>query len=160
MSKFFKIFEYLYFQRGLAEEYLIQALQSVSSENDKLSSKAQQWLHDFDIMTRSLNVERYWNSVQTNEEHETTRMMKANYSEREMNSSSKTPTTIELVYDGYKTSSSEESTDEAILIDLVKVEEAYSKIRSKMHVALESGRKVKEIIYEFSRDTTPTTPKM
>ncbi|CAG8648628.1 10939_t:CDS:2 [Funneliformis caledonium] len=71
------------FQRDLAEVNLRQALQSVSSENDKLSSKAQQWLHDFDIMTRSLNVERYWNAVQTNEEREITRTMKAIYSEKE-----------------------------------------------------------------------------
>ncbi|RHZ79032.1 hypothetical protein Glove_152g13 [Diversispora epigaea] len=48
--KFFKTFEYSSFQRDLAEKDLRQALESVSLENSELSSKAQEWLRDFDII--------------------------------------------------------------------------------------------------------------
>ena len=66
-----------------------------------------------------------------------------------MKSSGKTPT-IDVVYDGYETSSSdytsadteEKSTDETLLIDLTKFEEAYSKLDPNCMWVLESGRKV------------------
>ncbi|CAI2183629.1 4220_t:CDS:2 [Funneliformis geosporum] len=81
--KFFKTFEYPSYQRDLAEEDLRQALEGVISEEDQLSSKAQQWLLDFDKMIHSLNVKRYWNSIQASEEREITRIMKVIFSEKE-----------------------------------------------------------------------------
>ncbi|RGB21889.1 hypothetical protein C1646_94305 [Rhizophagus diaphanus] len=55
-----------------------------------------------------------------------------------------TPNKLQATYDESDTSSSE--------IDLIKFEEAYSKLDQNCMWTLESGRKVEEVIYEFARN--------
>ncbi|CAG8715188.1 7630_t:CDS:2, partial [Funneliformis mosseae] len=197
--KFFKSLDYTFSQCNQAEEDLKRALETISSENDELSSKAQEWLRNFDIMIKSLSIERHWTSTKVNEKRKKTQALELISAEKEeqhfynvrsniaveydsasddfqvrtqrlssfkepsdskkMKSSGKTPT-IDVVYDGYETSTSdytsadteEKSTNEMLLIDLAKFEEAYSKLDPNCMWVLESGRKVKEVIYEFARN--------
>ena len=73
--KFFKSLDYTFSQRNQAEEDLKRALETISSENDELSSKAQDWLRNFDVMIKSSGTERHWTSTKVNEEREKTQAL-------------------------------------------------------------------------------------
>ncbi|CAG8660593.1 15788_t:CDS:2 [Funneliformis caledonium] len=157
--------------------------------NDELSSKAQEWLHNFDIMIKSSGIERHWILTKVNKKREKTQALELISAEKEeqhfynvrsniakrfnkhpssfkepsdskkIKSSGQTPT-IDVVYDGYETSTSDytsadtekKSTDETLLINLVKFEEVYSKLDPNCMWVLESDQKVEEVIYEFARN--------
>ncbi|PKY52298.1 hypothetical protein RhiirA4_496198 [Rhizophagus irregularis] len=83
MVKFFKTLEYTFSQREQAEKDLRSALETISSEEGELSSKAPEWLRNFDVMRKSSSAERHWTSTKVNEEREKTRALKLISAEKE-----------------------------------------------------------------------------
>ena len=81
--KFFKDLEYLSSNRDQAERDLRKALEDLSKEDSNLSAQARWWLCDFDRITHSIAIEKYWNSLQVMEENERTQMWMAVFSEKE-----------------------------------------------------------------------------
>ncbi|CAI2176853.1 14016_t:CDS:2 [Funneliformis geosporum] len=83
MVKFFKTLEYTFSQRDQAEKDLKRALETISSENGELSSKALEWLRNFDVMIKSSSTERHWTSTKVNEECEKTHSLELISAEKE-----------------------------------------------------------------------------